>query len=478
MRKSRTRLGLLALENRLTPSASVAFQSGGLTVTGDNTSNTVALVGSAGAMKVYVVSGQNLFQAFSNNPAGTLAAITTPANNRGTYNLTGNINVTMGNSNDFVLFVTDAGKSIPGNVNVSLANGADNVIFNTNTNARATVAGSTTLNGGLGADNFFLDDTNFQGIMQVIGGGSGFRTDIVNGNPVTNPNDVFEMRDSTVFNLVSVSNAITFFGNVGGPGSGVMVQGNLIVSNTTANPLGTYLLNGNLTFPGYSGLLAMDSLSEVTGSVTYSGSTSTDGAFFMGTVDGSVTVVGSDGTNNFSLGLVSGNQAFAGTIHGSATFIGGSGVDSTATVDGSTVDGSLTLNTFDGANTYDLNHAFAVNGNFTIFAGNGDDAVGTVGGSIAGNQKYTLGNGNNSLTWSGTAGGGRFDFTSGGGTDALTINGINAFALNVNLGAGDDTFTYGVGARVGSAYIDFGAGTDTYNDNGNVVDWPQTLLNL
>ena len=61
----------------------------------------------------------------------------------------------------------------------------------------------------------------------------------------------------------------------------------------------------------------------------------------------------------------------------------------------------------------------------------------------------------------------------------MTINGTNSFALHVNLGAGADTFTYGAGTTVGSATIDFGVDldTDVYNDGGNVVTWPQTLLN-
>src|SRR4051812_41114828 len=100
MRKLRTRLNVLGLENRLTPAASVSFSSGSLTVTGDNTSNTVVFDGANNAMKVYVVSGQNLFGAYQGGAAATLAAIeANPSNYRGTYNLTGSVTARMGNSN-------------------------------------------------------------------------------------------------------------------------------------------------------------------------------------------------------------------------------------------------------------------------------------------------------------------------------------------------------------------------------------------
>jgi len=471
MRTTRRTLRLLALEDRLAPAATVSFASGSLNITGDNTSNTVVLSGQGGAMKVFVAPG-DLFLPYFNNPAGTLAAIEgNPANNRGTFNLTGNINVTMGNSQDFVLFVTDDGGTIPGNITVSLGNSNDAVIFATRNNTPAFVNGFTTLNGGIGADNFFIDDTNFQNITQIIGGGSGIRNDASTGNQ-PNPNDVFESRASSFSKLLSVNNAIAFLGNV--DNLGTTVNGDVVVSNQTPNPLGNYQIDGEATFLGYSGVLAIGSFSNVTGNVTYAGSTSADNVSVFGTINGKLTVANSDGLNTFDLGRVGTN---AGTVNGSLSYIGGSGVDSVSLPDGSTVNGSVTLNMFDGANTYDLDNSFTVGGVWQMNAGTGND-VATVGGFIGGNQYYNLGAGNNNLTWNGISAASNFNFQSGGGNDALTINGINSFALYVLFGAGDDTFTYGTPAAVGSAYIDFGAGNDVYNDGGNTITWPQTIVNL
>src|SRR5262249_40250755 len=183
MRKQRTaRLNVLALEDRLTPTASVVFSGGNLTITGDNTPTSVfitnsdfntggAIAGAPGSYRVFVVKGDQLgvFTAAGGDPA----AFETKLFSRGNYQLTRTLTVNMGNSDDLVVLTMQDGTSLPGNFNVSLGNSGDTLQVQTRNNAQAKIAGSTTVNGGNGADNVFLFDIRFQGIVQINGGTSG-----------------------------------------------------------------------------------------------------------------------------------------------------------------------------------------------------------------------------------------------------------------------------------------------------------------
>jgi hypothetical protein len=467
----------MSLENRVTPNASYLFQNGNLTVTGDNTSNTIVVTGQTGNAQLYVVQG--LLQYGS--PA--FYAALNPANLRFNGNLTGSLTITGGNSADLLVVLVDDGASMPGNVTVRSGNGADDIIIasndTVNPNALATIPGMLTLNGGLGADNISIIGMNVQGMTFVDGGGTGFRPGVIN-NPA--PGDVFRIFVSTMGANVQVTNSITALDDLFGPST---IQGSLIVNNQAASPMGGFFINtvqypaGYVNFgdPGYSGLLVIDAGSTVERNVVYSGSVSTDGVFVLGTVFGDVTFVGGAGNNDFFIGSGGAYPAQSATINGNVSFVGQSGIDALHIFDGSSVlAGSLNANMGDGNNLYNLDHFFNVNGNFQITAGNGDDNVGNVSGIISGNQFYNLGNGNNTLVWNGFAGVGQFYYQGGGGVDNVTINGVNAFTLRVYLGAGNDFFTYGLNAQVASALIDMGTGTNVYDGSQTTVTWPQTLI--
>jgi hypothetical protein len=486
MRKTRTRLlNVLALENRLTPAATVSFTSGSLYITGDNAPNTVLLSGTAGAIKVHVVPGQNVRDSIL-GAGGNPAAFEVAQFNKGTYNVTGNIYVTMGNSADFVLVTLDDNGIIPGDLRVYLGNSADDLQIQTRTAPAAgvqngTIQGRLTSNGGLGADNFFVFDTAIQGLVDITGAGTGFRPGS-GGNLV--PGDVFQISNTAIFNTVLTRDVVTLIDDGFGPN---VIQGSLHVTAQTAQPLGNFQFISTATFPvgavpgapgTYSGLVALDAASVVTGSLTFSGSSANDGAYILGTVNGQVTAAMGAGANDFFLGQAAQFPGAFPTIGGGLNVVGGAGVDRVTLETGSTVNGAAQFTLFDGANLYDFDGTFTVNGGLTVSGGNSDDNVGNVNGTVNGNQTWRLGNGNNTLIWNGSGfgSGGRFEYLGGGGVDLLTINGTNAFQLYAYLYGGNDVFTYGAGASVASAYIDLGAGSDIYDDSLTVVTWPNTII--
>jgi hypothetical protein len=479
MRKTRsTKLNALVLENRITPAITFNTSGGNLMVTGDNGSNTILVTGTAGNAKVYSVP-QDKFTAYAANPVATLASLETLANFKVSLALTGFVNIQTGNSNDFVLFVIDDGGSLPGKVTVGMGIGNDDVIFQTRNNLKASVAGQTQLSGGQGADNFFLDDFDFLNTLQVDGGPSGVRNDATTNGP--NPNDVFETRDVSVANLVSVTNAITFLGQV--DGLGTTFHKGLVVTDGIANAQGKYSIDGFDFFATlgkkYSGLLAVGPLSTVQGNVVFQGSANADGFYNFGTITGNVTVSAQGGANDSAVGSAA-PQASIGLINGNLMVIGANGVDSFNFFDGSKVSGNVSLIVGDGANLYGLNHTFTIGGSFFVMAGNQNDNMGTISGSIGTNENLLLGNGNNTVVLAGTVGGDTNygNANGGGGIDFVTLAG-KYHRFTGNFGAGNDTFTYNAGSSLTSFYGDFGAGTDTYDDSAVApTSWPVTLINV
>src|SRR5215212_4407640 len=119
MRKPRASLNLLSLENKIVPSVSVTSSKGNLTITGDNQMNSVFLSGQGSALKVYVVEGQNVLPALT-AAGGNPAAWEIPTYSRGTFNVTGSINVTMGSNNDLVLFTWNDGSTTNNAITVGM----------------------------------------------------------------------------------------------------------------------------------------------------------------------------------------------------------------------------------------------------------------------------------------------------------------------------------------------------------------------
>ena len=165
MRKTRTQLlRVLPLENRETPSASVVFQGGNLTITGDNLSNTVIVTGKTGNAKVSVVP-QDLYNTLV-AMGGDLSSFEVAPFFRGTYALTGNLTVNTGNSIDLVVINVDntgGSGSLPGMLTINTGNSNDaiqiqSLVVPPPNSPNATIPGRISINGGLGAENINIFD--------------------------------------------------------------------------------------------------------------------------------------------------------------------------------------------------------------------------------------------------------------------------------------------------------------------------------
>src|SRR5262249_45111761 len=125
MRKFRSRLNLLSLENRLTPAVTVAYSGGNLDINGDDVSNTVLISGGGSGINVYVVPGVDLAGSLGGNPA----PYETPTYFRGTFNVTGHLDVNMGKMNDYVLCTFNDGSTtkLSDKIDIHLGDGSDDV---------------------------------------------------------------------------------------------------------------------------------------------------------------------------------------------------------------------------------------------------------------------------------------------------------------------------------------------------------------
>src|SRR5262249_17960206 len=119
--KLKPRLSVESLEGRETPSVSLTFSGGTLSIRGDNTPNNLLITQTATGLSV------------SDNgaPMGTYAAT--------------NLSITMGNGNDTV--TTKFTTGLPGTLSVSLGNG-DDTFDTTGTTAGAKIRGNATINTG------------------------------------------------------------------------------------------------------------------------------------------------------------------------------------------------------------------------------------------------------------------------------------------------------------------------------------------
>jgi len=474
----RSLLDCLRLENRLAPAATVSFQAGNLTVSADHVSNSIFLqADGANGVRVWVAGGVNAAADYHADPAATLAKYQTPAHFRGTYAVTGATAVTTGNSSDFVAVDVNAtAAGLPSHLRVATGNGDDDVVVRSANGAGAEIAGSLDATLGNGADLLALQQVTVRGSVTANGLLSGIR---VVGSGLF-PGDALVLSGTAVLGSVYATGLATLLDD--GLGAN-RVHGHLIVNAQTLAHPWIFQTSDTKPYPAssavnsaYAGLLVVQADSRVEGNVVFAGSAGNDGVYLYGNVVGHVTATLGAGSNDAFLG--DDRYAAAPRINGSLTVLGQHGTDRISLVDSAEVDGNVALNLGDGANLYELDRDFQVGGAFGLTAGTGDDAVGTVTGRIGGDQTYSLGGGTNTLAWAGLSTGARFTYTGGGGFDRLTVQGINAFRLVVNLGAGDDEFRYGVGAAVGQALIDFGAGTDIYDATATSVDWDTTLLNL
>lgn len=439
-----SRLRLSRLEDRLNPAPlSATLNGSNLTVSGTPT-GILLIDGEAGGIRVRDNNG---------------------AINLGTFPVAGNLTVNLSFRRDAVDIDLD-GQTLMGNLTVDLGAGdvfgptqplniydgtVNGNIFLRNGNGRETfslglpqlVPAPLTVNGNV----YVTGRAGAVGDAFLLGAGSGVASDLI----LTQVDDIdiggpIGLTPAAVVNrhlIANASNAPTFMTlNVAG----------LVAGNVTAI--------GSNFFDAATNVLG-DSVSVLD----------------TGIVAGSLTAVMNGGHNYLSI--------IGGQVNGNLTYNGGNAPDQVRFGDsmfgvGGTVGGHANVTLGNGSNRFELAPAAAVLGALNANAGSGTDDFSVFAGFIGGGVSASLGNGENTLDLTATVGGRRFRYAGGSGVDSLTIRSSNAFALVATLGAGADLFTYDIGARVGSADIDFGVDfdADSYIDNGATVDWAQTLRNI
>lgn len=167
---------------------------------------------------------------------------------------------------------------------------------------------------------------------------------------------------------------------------------------------------------------------------------------------------------------------------------GNEGAPGDAVVMQGTVGRTLSANLGAGFNTFLLDSTAIVNGSLVVVSGNQADAVTLAASStVLGNVTMVLGNGNNTVLFDTDAyvGGTSITCYTGSGRDDVVYRATAPGAfLNLQLGAGSDTFTFGdpllvTSPSVARAFTDFGAGNDTYLQGlGIVINVPWIKRNL
>lgn len=385
--KLRPRLSVNQLEERETPSASLVFSGGSLTIRGDNTPNNLTLDG-AGAVTV-------------KNNAATL----------GTYNVTGGVTILMGNSADTVALGSTAAVNIPGSLSVTTGNGDD--VFT----AQGRVGGNVTVASGLGNDS--------TGLTAFTAGGPSVRFD---GGPGT---DTF-----------TTAGAAT-------------LAGTTLLLNQNATTLASGFQASSLVINNVSdtgaAAAALAAGAAVAGSYTYSGGPGSDTVTVDGTVNGSLNVVDMSGANSFTAGATAG-------VNGNLSLNFGSGNDTFNTTAGAFF-GSVNANLGEGDNTYGIDNAFTVFGDFNLRAGNGTNDLTFNGATINGSLNVTFGSGTDSFTFTSGSVGYRTVYRAGAGTNTVTLGVQPSNIVQIYLSGGDSTVDLGaIPDFTGSGTIDFGVG--------------------
>lgn len=410
------------LEDRSVPAVTSSFFNGNLVIRGDNFANTLDLIN----------QGDSIFK-ITNTRGGVTTSL-------GTFNLTGNVTLQMGNSNDTINIDLTAGGTLSGRI-LTVRGGNGNDVLNIEGGTIGSI-----VNVDMGNGN---DIVNIGG---VIGTAIGARAFIFNGGL---GNDGFLAGNGSQFAGTLV---LTRFNNIQfGDGENGVQALDVVVTNQGEN-------TNNLAVFNPDALLA--------GNFTYVGGNLDDSVFLNGEIGGNATLVGNAGSNSLDMQ--------DGILGGNLNYVGGNFEDNVIFNAGTQILGSAVLNMFNGENTYTLVDAFLVGGNMTIRSGGGVDDL-TFGGQVDGNLDVDLGNGNNTFELIPSALiGGRLSYYGGAGVDTVTIDSTVAGDLRVYLGVGADVFSYGANTQVNSAYLDFGADfdNDTFNQNGAVVAWNQTLLNV
>jgi hypothetical protein len=377
-----------------------------------------------------------------------------------------------GNSSDQIFIRVNG--VFPGDVSVNTGNGSDLVEIDGGTGA-GTINGRMSILLGAGDDALQLggrSGLNVGGSL-FVDGGAGFDTFGGQGipeRPAGNPKVANRPDGNVLFGFVKISGNTTMTGINGFTSDAAAPGGSSFGAPfvlTWANE-GTdgFFVPNNTTFNGdvvVSAGPGNDSLTPI----------------FGNEFKGNTTFLAGAGNNNSS---PFGDNFFRGQF----TYIGGNGGDNL--VMGEPHGGNVNLYLGDGNNQAATLFgaprgtglpfgSLVIAGDLTVRGGNGADGFNLLQATVSGNVNVDLGSGNNTANFQSVISG-SVRYTGGGGIDNVEVGGTNSFALLVNLGAGADVFRFSAGTTVGSATIDFGAGADTYFDNGVVVFWNYSLLNL
>ncbi len=425
------------LEDRLTPSLTLSYAAGSLTISGTPTG--------AGAPGLAITGLAN----------GTLQVMD-GSRFLGDFNVTNNLNLNLNSHPSFISMNLTAlpGSRFNGNVNMSLG------IGNTNTTLLkpvflygGTIGGNVTITGGSGDEAIELGVTPGLAFSLLNVGGSVSMT----GRAVapfpalsTFPTAVELAPGSNVGGNITTTQVATV--NVG---TDILVSG-----------IGLSTVGGSVTANDATGAAAlfMDIAGAVGKNVSFTGLGHADfvgnGDSFLlnpggtaggGVINGNLTVnlgnnsvpgpfinveLDDDGTNPF---VVNGNVnvSSTGASSDSITFGLTAGVQNQ-------INGSVNLNLGSGADSITVDHT-SISGNVSISAGNGNDTVNvTSNAGLFGALAFQLGNGNSSITVS-SAPFGLFSLTAGNGANSITLTPAVAGNWTVNwlFGTGSNTVTLG-----------------------------------
>ena len=443
-RRLSSRPALLQLENRLTPAGSAYVVNGNLYVAGDPNANNIVVTDNVGSFSVGV-----------------------DAMSFGPFTGVQSIYVNAGKGNDSVN--VNLASILPGTLFVNGEVGNDIINVNaSSTNAKIT--GVTSLNGGADNDQITLANGFVMRLGNVaIAGGGG--------------NDQFDLHGVDVSGFVSITD--TEIVNVGNSFSSTFVKGGIVDQAAGASPAICSLNRctiGSFLFVGGGGADTVN-----LGSGSLGGGTPTsrgEGPPPSTNINGAVTLTMGEGDNLVNTGAV--------VVSGIMTTFHGMGHDSVNFGPNSTFFNDVTLFLGNGNNLVTSDgFPFAIpffGHDLRINAGNGNDVVrganfmpsqgpGPFFNAFVNHAFSTdLGDGNNSFGFLGGLGG-NMAYKGGSGIDAVTIAGFYAGSLlDVQLGAGNDTFTFGANTVFNAATLDFGPGTDTYHDNGASSNFPITFI--
>jgi hypothetical protein len=444
-RRSSSRLALQQLETRLTPASAAIFVNGTLYISGDANGNAIMLNVGPGTTTI----------GFEGKSVASIANVKNIVVNAGNGNDSVNINLTT---------------TLAGNLTVNGDIGND--VINVNgLSFNANISGVTALGGGAGDDQILINGVgSFLGLSNAsVAGGPGV--------------DQFDFRNAYASGFLAITGTEkSAIGSTNAPG---FVKGNVVDQANDASPAIFSLNNGEIGTLVFTGGAGADTVNLGSGFNGLPKITRGEGPPSGSGIDGFVTLAMDDGDN-----LVNTAGVFVGgpltTFHGKGKDLVGNGNDSVQFGAFSAFASDVILNLGNGNNSVTSDGPVFFGHDLRINAGKGNDTVrgfnnnppgvptnGSPFAAFIGNSFFTdLGNGDNTFNYLGFLGG-NLAYNGGNGRDNVTIAGYYANSLlDVKMGAGSDTFTFGAeGALFKAAQLDFGADPDFYVDNGLTINF-------